>query len=379
MIIIVLGMKDEYKWSILRKQYIGHTVIEVGEAAFSNISDLKEYEQEFYKDQVNNFAKKSEMSTIFVTYNTIIDLKYASDKDDTIFICNKLKDTFAPLATQSYRALNSFEMISDFNIEFDNNIINVFRPDQTHIINKIMQILTHSKVQFHSNFDMNTNSEDILYFIPSILYPYSTSVYSPEDRLRQTIKQLKSIKNYDPIHSKSIIMEMSDINYLSFSKLFELAEYADKVIIFGDDKRFLDIASNQNKNKGEIELLRSVLPKFSQKEFSHFYKFGARYYLHDEYKDLFNSNYDLIMKKIPSYANAYKQDIIEPVLYCVNKKAIVPFIQQINMMSIALITKFLDVERMLMETANRGEFNTLFIDRLNVSGNSAVTGIFKTI
>ena len=131
------------------------------------------------------------------------------------------------------------------------------------------------------------------------------------------------------------------------------------------------------KNRGEIEVLRVILPKLKHNSFKCFYKFGGRYKLDDDYNELYDHNYDAVMKIIPGSINPYNRDIIEPVIYCISKNKLMDFVDILTAMSIKVQREVIDVERLLAGVINI--FNVKCINRLNVSGNSAVLGIFKKI
>jgi len=354
MIVIVVGNKTKH-WEYLKNQYKGLYVIEVGVP--DHIPLIEGYTTEFYRQQMINFVKRPCIPLLFVTYNTVC--KYINH-DNNIYVCEELKDVF------DFSVIKSFEVISNKIIKINGEYKNLFTKEYIHLIKKIIPNL-----QFCQDFNLETVSTDILYFIPSIIHT-SKSLFDWEDRLLQTEEQLKGLQDY----GNSIVLEMSDIKEYTISQLVKLSKYATTVVLFGHKEEFVKISNDANKNKGEIYTMKCVLPKLTNNKFSHFYKFGGRYSLNKNYKDLYDPNYQLIGRFISKKDTNYDMDVIEPVIYCISRDKLECYISILNTMSIKLENEFLDVERMIPIYTNM-TFKTKKIDRLNVNGYGAITGNFK--
>jgi len=374
MIIVVIGIKDETIWKQLKCQYIGHQLIEINDPGFLDISDIKEYQNEMFRQQIINISKQKNKSLLFVTYNTIINTDQINK--DTIHVCLKLRDLFNTFKI-SYDVVQSWEMMSDNYIQCGDDLINMFDMLNIDIFGKIINIL-FKNIKLMKDFTLPTKKDDILYFIPSIIEPHSPSIYTKEDRLKQTIKQLNSIHKYNH-NNKTILLELSDIESLTFSDLFRLNDAVSLVVLFGYDESKRQLARQRNKNHGEIELLKFVLKQIECQEFSHFYKFGGRYKLNNDYDGLFDNDYDVCCKLIKGDHNAYRQDIVEPVIYSVKSNKVKCYIESLDVMSNILKNNYLDVERMLIDFVYSNNYKTKTVEQLRVSGYSAIGGIYRNL
>jgi hypothetical protein len=367
MLVIVLGVKNEQRWKYLQKQYSNHSIINVKTPNHIPIySNHIDYENEVFKKQIINFSKIKGRSVLFVTYDTIIDIRNIPSKD-TIFSCSRLSCIFQEFQLNHY-TLPSYEMTSDITI---NGTIRIFESPG---IKDVANIL-FSNIVFLEEFEFPTRKEDILYFIPSIICPHSASIFTKEERLCQTINQLQSVHSYSTFN-KTIVLEMSDVSSLTFSDLFRFSESASLVVLLGGTEFFRDVARSTNKNRGEIEALRFVLSQLQQQEFSHFYKFGGRYSLNSNYNDLHKQGYDATFKVMKAHENPYNRDVIEPVIYSISSSKKKDFLISLEDMSKKiLIEPNLDVERMLVDF--KESVRSYEISELSVNGYSAITGTHR--
>ena len=374
MIIIVIGIKDEKKWTYLKHQYKGHQLICIDDPGFLRVySDHNNYQNEMFRQQIINISKQQGKSVLFTTYNTIIDMNLVSN-EDTIHTCSKLNDLFHNFKIP-YNVIKSYEMISDNYIEYNNDYIDVFNPVHIEYLKNILNILFNNVIT-SDNFKLDTTKQDILYMIPSIIKPHCSSIFTKDERLYQTMNQVKSVKEFNT-NNKTILLELSDLETFTFSDIFRLSKDTTLLVLFGHNQRFREIARNTNKNQGEVQLLRFVLNKIKNQEFSHFYKFGGRYQLNNDYQDLYDNNYDAICKIMRADENPYRQDIIEPVIYSIKNEKITEFINVLDNMDNVLRNHLMDVERMLIEL--KYKMNVKIIDELKVGGYAATTGVYRNL
>ena len=374
MIIVVIGIKDEKRWSYLKHQYKGHQLITIDDPGFLRIySDHKDYQNEMFKQQIINISKQQGKPVLFTTYNTIMDMNLVSS-EDIIHICSKLNDLFHTFKIP-YNVIKSYEMVSDNYIEYNNDYMDVFDPIHINYLKNIIKILFNNVV-VSDDFKLDTNKQDILYMIPSIIKPHSSSIFTKEERLYQTINQVKSVGEFNT-NNKTVLLELSDLETFTFSDIFRLSKDTTLLVLFGHNQRFREIARNRNKNQGEVQLLRFVLNKIKDQEFSHFYKFGGRYQLNNDYQDLYDNNYDAVCKIMRANENPYRQDIIEPVIYSVKREKIIDFINVLDNMDNVLRNHLMDVERMLIDL--KYKMNVKIIDELKVGGYAATTGVYRNL
>ena len=189
--------------------------------------------------------------------------------------------------------------------------------------------LFSDQVQEFSYFNSNnikTNENSNIFFVPSIVNisedNKGRSIFSSEERLNQTLKQLQSIRDKG---YTSVLLETSNLNLYQISQLLQ---FTDKICLFYSDLEIYNLAyKDTNKNKTEIQLLRKILPHFVDKPFQRFFKFGSRYHLTRDFNiDSFSTEY-ISGKLISKYLNVYKFDILEPVLYSVPRLLINDFIK----------------------------------------------------
>lgn len=182
----------------------------------------------------------------------------------------------------------------------------------------IFQSLFAGKVCDFTYFAVNPSfftSQTPIFLIPSVIRisteKQSRTIFTTEERLKQTIKQLKSIKEKMP-HSKVYVLEVSQ--FLTLDEMERLAKYADNLILFSKDKLAQFYAHvHIGKNHTELYLLNQMIPLFDQVSYGWLCKYGARYHLTDSF------DYKKFLSDKPSFKVIPKswdnKPIIESILY----------------------------------------------------------------
>jgi hypothetical protein len=211
--------------------------------------------------------------------------------------------------------------------------------------------------------------------IPSIIHVKHSerSVFTSTDRLNQTIRQIKSIREYVE-NVKIVLLEMSS---LTVREMHQLAHIADIIWTFDKDPELQRLANDDpNKNKAEVYVLRKFWENLTDIDnVSHVAKFGGRYcFAADVTDSLFTDK--PVMKQI--YAKCYNQYVIEPVFYSIpvrdlkNGKILQVFDNMMKVMNV----QFTDNERLLHDLyAKHTDIHSP--DHLYIQGYTATSGVFR--
>jgi len=217
-----------------------------------------------------------------------------------------------------------------------------------------------------------------IFLIPSVIKPIKTGrslFFTTEQRLSQTVDQIKSIKSYFP-ESIIFLLEMSrDLSVVELSKLY----MADCVVLFNDDTRSDYLAhEHSNKNNAEIYVLKFMTRKllYSGYEFSHICKFGGRYrFANPGCRQNFTGT--VCMKKwiLAPYSN---MPIIDPVFYSIPYDWVTDFLETLGEIEVEMEKKDRNDNEQLLYTLYASKMSEItFADCLYVQGYGAMDGVFR--
>jgi hypothetical protein len=232
--------------------------------------------------------------------------------------------------------LNSTQIISDYCIRQNGESIrHLYDLDRTER-SKLLYKLFEDKVCDLEYFTPKTETN--IFLIPSVIYtsdkPFNytkvRSVFSPRERLEQTLLQVETLHSVD--NSVSVILEGSKIGLQDMKRL---SKYSYVVLFATDNLGSFYANVHWNKSSYEIYVLRKLYPLVDGEWI---FKFGGRYHLSGEFNvDVFQRDkpvFKVIDKKY-TYSNT---DIIECVLYSIPK---------------SFKQKYLDVFTKILEVTDR--------------------------
>jgi hypothetical protein len=211
--------------------------------------------------------------------------------------------------------------------------------------------------------------------IPSIIHikHSNRSVFTPEERLQQTIRQIKSIRKYVK-NARIVLLEMSA---LSVREMQQLSYITDIIWTFDKDPVLQRLANEDpNKNKAEVYVLREFWKQFDGTyHISHFAKFGGRYWFAKDVTELLFRDKP-VMKQV--YAKCYNQYVIEPVFYSIpgidvrSGKILKIFDKMMDTMN----RQFTDNERLLYDLYAK-HTDTYSPEHLRIQGYTATSGVYR--
>lgn len=156
----------------------------------------------------------------------------------------------------SEKILNSIEIISNIFVRFNGcKIINFYELDD-YLFDYLMKTLYKDKVIKPCNIQKYNHNHNIIMCIPSVIRTSNNpidsteyrTVFTHEERLEQTIKQLKSINSLN----KDIQSYLIEGSFLNLKDLKELSKYST-VVLFCKDKK-ANYYSNISSNKSIYEV-----------------------------------------------------------------------------------------------------------------------------
>jgi hypothetical protein len=219
---------------------------------------------------------------------------------------------------------------------------------------------------------IHTTPQSKIFLIPSILHvENSKTIYSPEERFKQTLNQVKSIKER-VVDSIIIILELS---WMNLKQIYKISKYSSALIFFTKDQKALSYAHDKNKNKAEIYLQSFILSKI-ETPFSHFCKFGGRYSLTNIFDEKVFFSEELSFRIIPKAYDGVP--IVESILYSVPYVYKKIFIEILVSMQLELERFFGDVEHLLYNycvVKFKLPINKLY--NLGIKGHFAVDGAYN--
>lgn len=160
----------------------------------------------------------------------------------------------------------------------------------------------------------NFNEKDIVMAIPSIIHISNVCLRQTsnpvEERYRQTLEQLKSIKYHNSI--QVILQEMSLC--LTQEQLNTLAKYCHTIILYTTYPKtynYCHVFSEYSKGLGEMAVLHHLGMYIRNQPFKSFIKFGGRYQLEETF------SIDTICNAYPTFSILDKAGIYNNLVYTV--------------------------------------------------------------
>lgn len=214
-----------------------------------------------------------------------------------------------------------------------------------------------------------------IFVIPSILEvegPTNKNVYTHRERFRQTLRQVKSIK--DKVEDAVVIV--CELAFMSLSEIYKISKYTSALVFFNKDATAVRYAKDPNKNKAEVHLQRFILTCLGGQPFSHFCKFGGRYSLSPAF------DASKFFSDRPSFRIIPKahdgSPIVESIFYSVPATHRGLFAEILVSMQEILDKNFTDVEHLLYNLfINKHKTAVNRMETLGVSGHFAGSGAYN--
>ena len=159
------------------------------------------------------------------------------------------------------------------------------------IIKSVLGMINGAKYPVFNESEMKSipNQSSIAFVIPSTIdisrdslnYSTTRTIYSTEDRLRQTIKSIESIREKVP----GAHIFLSEGGKTDFKE--QLASLVDHYMYLGNENVVRSAVDSKLKNLGEMEILLRTFPLTASYDFT--FKLSGRYWLSEDF-DL--ANYD---------------------------------------------------------------------------------------
>ena len=319
-------------------------------------------------NNINNYEYVKDSKYDIIVLTSFRDLILNFPKDKGIYRTKYyLETSYIPHVT-----LPSFEIVSDMYIRYNGSgVINIYSLEQE-LLQKLLTILFDNKVVLPCNF--KNIDADLLFCIPSVIntsanpfnYVNYRSVFTPEERIKQTVKQAQSL--YELSKNSSIcLLEGSQLN---LEQMRSLSEYCTKIILFSKDEEANRHAnSNLNKSIFEVYCMKFM---FERSTFNHAFKFGGRYTLHPNF-DIKMFLTDKPCFKIIDSQNTFTNsgNIIECIIYSIPRSLKDTYIQTYNTIIYEInIDHSNAIEKLLYDHSH--DINRL--EYLNVYGRDAIEG-----
>jgi len=200
-----------------------------------------------------------------------------------------------------------------------------------------------------------------LVIITSVINAFTQSVYSPAQRLEQTLKSIQTIKDKIP-HSYIILLEGSELNEEQSIILKNKIDELFCINVFGLPKSVGELTLlNSYLNSKEFNIIKDKINSLS--------KLSGRYYLNDNFKFIDN---DLCMVKKTDKSWSGK-GTYDTRFYKISKLLLNNYINNLEKVYLNACNIH-DIEHGFYEYQVIPKDNIIMLDKLGVSGNYAPNG-----
>ena len=362
--------------NIVRHEYLSNELLNLN---IIHLYNKKTYLKEILVKYCSNYIKKFEQENnikydiiVFATFKDLI-LNFPYEEGLYLSFYYSCVCIMKPL----FKLLITVEMMSDMYVKICGGpLIGIYEIEYS-FGQKIMDILFDGNVRF-PKFINDDKEHNIVVCIPSVIktsdkifnYVKYRSIFTHEERYKQTLEQVKSLKKIDPnIHI--ILMEGSA---LYFNELKELSKYCT-VILYCKDHEGNEYANvHLNKSIYEVYCMKNII---KQIKFNWIFKFGGRYNLH------FNFNLNNFLKDKPvfkvidaEYSFTGVESIIECIIYSLPKSYKEKYIYIFETIFIDIVNNnSLAIENLLFKYSD----DIYKIDYLEVFGRDAIEGNYNLV
>lgn len=206
--------------------------------------------------------------------------------------------------------LQCVEILSDTHLRFNGGKTVKLEDLSVQARERLFRVLFQSKVMDFETISIP--SPDVAMFVPSVVRTNgANSIFSPHERLFQTVQQLRSIHAVTGL--TSIVLEGSPV---TIHDLVQITKYANYVVLFSKDSKghyYANQLSQYNKSVYEMYVLSKMLVAIPDSRF--YFKFGGRYVLNNTFS-LHRHLVDVpVMKIIEGERTFTGTPIVECILY----------------------------------------------------------------
>jgi len=195
-----------------------------------------------------------------------------------------------------------------------------------------------------------------------LCYTDTRSVFTPEERAKQTIVTVESIRDKF-VNAKILLI---DIGY-KYELPFNIPSLVDKYIYVGNDISCREAADSKFKGMGEAFSLLAAKEYLAQETMPFFIKISGRYFL----SDFFDFDHWNLEKY--NFTKCGYNDIVSTCLYGFPKTEFEEWICALNK-TIPLLKTGISIENALCRYIDKNEINVL--NNIGVAGRVSVDGSF---
>lgn len=274
------------------------------------------------------------------------------------------------------------ERAHDISVFAECRIVSASRQDPPVMSMKHLRdaLFGKNKVLFHNELNpehLQTTPDTVIVGIPSAVHVHgkSSSVLSSRERLRQTVRQIKTVRRKIP-NSLIVLLELYP---LDLEDLHFITPHLDIICLFYNDTTATSYATQDAlRNRAEVHVLQHLAHLVKDKNFSHFIKFGGRYWLSRDFsiEEVTDPSRPCFLRR---YAEVYKETVVEPVFYSIPKTCFETYLQSLASMSEVMSTQWLDVERCLSRSCLGYPNGIVELEKLEIVGCVAAQGRIRYV
>jgi len=301
--------------NIVRHEYLTNEILNLNIIQLYNKSTyLRSKLVEYSLNYIKKFEEENNIKYDVIIFATFKDLLLNFPTEEGLYL--SFYYSYIYKTDSLFKLLITVEIMSDMYVKICGGpLMGIYEIEYT-IGQKIMDILFDGKVRF-PEFINDDEEHNVVVCIPSVIktsdkifnYVEYRSIFTHEERFKQTLQQVKSLKELDPnIHI--ILMEGSG---LFLNELEELSKYCTIVLYCKDTEGNNYANKHENKSIYEVYCMKNII---KQIKFNWIFKFGGRYDLH------FNFNINNFLRDKPvfkvidaEYSFTRTESIIECIIY----------------------------------------------------------------
>ena len=369
-IINIYGMKDE----IFNKEYIlkfdnlinnskiiHHNFVDPNEIyKIYNVADILLIPSSY---ETGSFTCIEAYSHgIPVICRNVYGLKYMVNDGVTGYLCNNDEEIIE-------------KIVNIKNFIYLNNEIIKKESFKYNIVDKIYDlevIINNFYTDLYSNKNIIIITSVINIIDSELSYYYKRSVFSVEERYKQTLKSIISIKNKIP-NSEILFCECSDLSdYQNIEK--DIAKNVNYYFNFFSNEFIKNNVNSKLKGYGEASILLEGINKLlsMKKNYKNIFKLSGRYYLNDKFNyEMFNNSKNIFTNWDNNYTSYCT------IFYKINGSDIILFKNSI-IESLEELKENVSIEECIYKNFNNN-VSINIVSKVNISGLLATEGYLVNV